>query len=107
MESKFHINISTETGIRKKLGIKENEIVFLYLARFAEGNGWKELIAYANELIKSRPECQFILAGADSTINKKKYETSNIHILSFQKDIKKQISDKADEEKAKSREMWN
>lgn len=48
---------------RKKLNIKENDIVFLFIGRMVKDKGLNELISAFNEVSKSNPNCKLILVG--------------------------------------------
>lgn len=80
-------NIRNNQFFQNKLAIPEDSVVFLYLARFAKGNGWETLIKSAKLLVKEHPHFHFVLAGAEESMNLTGYETKNIHILHFQKDV--------------------
>jgi len=84
---KFSRIKNNDDSFRRSLGIAKNDVVFLYLARFAKGNGWEELINMAGSLVAKNEHVHFILAGADEKFNKSKYETKNIHIIPFQQDV--------------------
>ena len=71
------------------LGLNNNSFVMLYLARFAEGNGWEELIKTFRKLHSERPECHLILAGAEEGVDYTQYQSENIHILTFANDVSK------------------
>ncbi|MBX3257350.1 MAG: glycosyltransferase family 4 protein [Chitinophagaceae bacterium] len=73
--------------LKQSLGINPDNVVFLYLARFAKGNGWKELIHMAKHLTLNNPKLHFVLAGSNDSIDVNKYRTNNIHIIPFQAEI--------------------
>jgi len=68
-------------------GIFPEDIVLLYLARFAKGNGWENLIDSAKKITAKNPKVHFILAGATATIDRHKFTNHNIHIIPFQQDV--------------------
>ena len=85
--------------IRKELGIKENEIIFLYLARIAKCNGALELIKIADSLktyayhfiligLKPRPDDSYskvVIAEAK--------KNPNVHLMTFRNDVPALIAD--------------
>jgi glycosyltransferase involved in cell wall biosynthesis len=75
------------TFFQEKLQIDKNNVIFLYLARFSEANGWKALIEKENEINKTFKNYHFVLAGAPDSFDVSAWETPNIHILSFQKNV--------------------
>ena len=82
METVSNLKIS----FREELGIDNNDIIFLYLARFAKSNGWEELINTAKKVVENRSNFHFVLVGADH--NYPQYENlKNIHLLNFRTDV--------------------
>jgi len=77
---------STNT-LREKLNIKPNEIVFLYLARFAKSNGWESLIEMAKEVITEHKNFHFILLGASEKQVEEIRLPDNIHVMAFTNDV--------------------
>ncbi len=81
--------------IREELGLKEDAVLFLYLARIAKCNGALELLKVANKLTKNYPQFHFILCGlkdnpVDSYSKKvlaQAKDNSNIHLMKFRTDI--------------------
>lgn len=74
-------NIDEETNhLRNYFGIKKDDVVFLYLARFAESNGWKVLIDYSKELLRSNYNVHVILVGGSQTILN---FSEKIHLVEF------------------------
>jgi len=67
--------------------INQNHVVFLYLARFSDANGWKELIYMAQKITNENPNFHFVLAGAPDTFDYDKWSNKNIHVLPFQNNI--------------------
>ncbi|APU95294.1 hypothetical protein BV902_02230 [Sphingobacterium sp. B29] len=84
---KFKIKKTFEPGLfRKKLGIADNDVVFLYLARFSKSNGWMQLIAMAEKVVEDYPQAKFVLAGATEDIHFN-HSKNNIFIVPFEKEI--------------------
>tara|TARA_R110002020_G_scaffold475920_1_gene714551 strand:+ start:4096 stop:5250 length:1155 start_codon:yes stop_codon:yes gene_type:complete len=73
--------------LHKKINISKSSIVFLYLARFAESNGWKQLIEMAFKIIPDNPEFHFVLVGAHSQEDLSYIQHPNIHLLPFQENV--------------------
>jgi len=71
--------------LRSRLGIDIDDVVFLFLARFAKGNGVCELIEMAKSVIKDNNKYVFVLAGADPFFRITDINTDRIKILPFQK----------------------
>ncbi len=86
--------------IRKELGIAENEIIFLYLARIAKCNGALELIKVANA-IKKNYGYHFILIGLKAEPNdayskeviSEAKKNPNVHLMIFRDDVPQLIAD--------------
>lgn len=87
-----------DTNYRKKLNIKNNDVVFLYMGRIVPGNGVLELIRAYQKAYGQNNNKHLIVAGFH---NKSKYEeevrgealkTSNIHILEFQENAPELIA---------------
>jgi glycosyltransferase involved in cell wall biosynthesis len=75
-------------NLRKKLGIAQEDIVFLYLARFSKGNGWEELIEMAREVTSGYNKFHFVLIGAtEEQLTRLENRSKNIHFLSFTPDV--------------------
>lgn len=86
--------------LREELGIKENEVIFLYLARMAKCNGAIELIHAANKITETHPDFHFVLVGLEDSSDKYSKQVitdaaqnSNIHLLRFRNDIPLVIAD--------------
>ncbi|MEO6218808.1 MAG: glycosyltransferase family 4 protein [Ginsengibacter sp.] len=87
--------------IRKELGIKENDIIFLYLARIAKCNGALELIRVANKLQKNHHNYHFILIGLKANPNdsyskmviSEAQKNHNVHLMTFRNDVPALIAD--------------
>jgi glycosyltransferase involved in cell wall biosynthesis len=62
---------------------KQRDIVFLFLARFAPGNGVNELIAMANKILQDRPNFLFLLAGWNEQFKVAKFDTNRIKLIPF------------------------
>lgn len=75
-----------ESDFRKNLNIDKEDILFLYLARFADFNGWRELITMANKVIETNSNAHFVLVGADKD-EQFIYNSNNIHIVRFRPNI--------------------
>jgi len=81
--------------LRFELKLDANDIVFLYLARIAPGNGTLELIKTANHLAIRHPNFHFVLAGLkeDASDNYSKEvimactNNTNIHLMKFREDV--------------------
>lgn len=72
--------------IRENLGIKPDDIVFIYLARFSKSNGWQELMQMATEL-NNRPDIKFLMLGATEEQLQAIKPVKNVHVLTFKPDV--------------------
>ncbi|WP_289040654.1 glycosyltransferase family 4 protein [uncultured Zobellia sp.] len=80
-------HISKENKFRQELKIKEEDTLILYLARFADSNGWRQLVRMAKKIVKEHDKTHFVLVGAN---NKKHFintGSSNIRILGYRSDV--------------------
>jgi glycosyltransferase involved in cell wall biosynthesis len=85
--------------IRRELGIAENEIIFLYLARIAKCNGAVELIRIADTL--KDYDYHFILIGLKAEPNDpysrivlaEARKNPNVHLMTFRNDVPALIAD--------------
>lgn len=81
--------------LSRELGLGTDDVVFLYLARIAPGNGTLELIEIANRLKDSHPTFHFVIAGlkeqADDSYSIQVVESckdnNNIHLMKFREDV--------------------
>ncbi|WP_066070689.1 glycosyltransferase family 4 protein [Neobacillus soli] len=86
--------------LRKELNIKNDQIIFLYLARIARSNGTFELIEEAVKVTKDHPNYFFVIVGDDSNdkstyterVRKLAKLSENIRIIPFRDDIPNVIS---------------
>lgn len=74
-------------SLKEELKISKNSIVFLYLARFANSNGWLVLIEMAKKSICKNKNYHFVLVGAIESIHFNHTKSNQIHILPFRQDI--------------------
>ncbi|KKI93260.1 hypothetical protein WQ54_05340 [Bacillus sp. SA1-12] len=81
--------------LRQELGLFENDIIFLFLARIIKSNGAFELINVCKNYIKSNPNYKFVFVG-DKNDDNSKYtrnvrnlvrEIDNCYLLPFRSDI--------------------
>lgn len=79
-------------SLKNELGLKVNDIVFLYLARFAKSNGWEELIKEAIKISSKKKNFHFVLAGATQEYELNYSKNKNIHILPFRKNVKELLT---------------
>ena len=82
------LGLEKDFSLHERLDIPRKAIVFLYLARFAKGNGWEELISVAENVCESNSQFHFVLVGAHKEEELNYIKNTNIHLLLFQKDIK-------------------
>lgn len=88
--NEYHPYVKPE-GLREKLRISKNDIVFLYLARIAKSNGAFELVRAAARLTKIYPHFHFILSGLgedaldsySARVAAAANAAKNIHLLKF------------------------
>jgi glycosyltransferase involved in cell wall biosynthesis len=78
---------SNQNYFREELNIKEKDIMFTYVARFADANGWRELIDMAKEVVLKNSTTHFVLVGAQDEKHHVDTEHKNIHILKFRSDV--------------------
>lgn len=74
-------------ALHEELNISHNSFVILYLARFADSNGWKELIKMALKIIPENSNFHFALVGAHEKEDLNYINNKNIHLLPFQKEV--------------------
>lgn len=74
-------------SFRSELGIKDDEVLFLYLARFSKSNGWIDLVKMAEEIVNQKPNYHFVLVGASNANQTNFTNSKNIHILPFRQDV--------------------
>ena len=74
-------------ALHEQLNISKNSFVILYLARFADSNGWKELIEMALKIIPENSNFHFVLVGAHEKEDLNYINNKNIHLLPFQKEV--------------------
>lgn len=94
-------NSDIESNIlRKELNLNKDDILFIYLARFASSNGTLEMIKMLNEWDDMNSNFHFAMIGYNPK-NKSKYnqniireskKNSNIHIIEFRNDIPEVIA---------------
>tara|TARA_R110002050_G_scaffold69630_2_gene150683 strand:+ start:14705 stop:15835 length:1131 start_codon:yes stop_codon:yes gene_type:complete len=72
---------------RKELKISKDDILLLYLARFADSNGWKELIQMVKPLIAEHAHVHLALVGAKNEDDFIDTGSDHIHIVGFRPDI--------------------
>jgi glycosyltransferase involved in cell wall biosynthesis len=87
--SNYAVENKNNNYLKNNLEIKQNHIIFLYLARFSDANGWKELIYMAQKITNENQNFHFVLVGAPDTFNYEKWSNKNIHVLPFQNNIDK------------------
>jgi len=81
--------------IREELGLNDDDLIFLYLARITKSNGALELLKVANKLIKDYPKFHFILAGLKENqigsylkkITDQATDNPNIHLMKFRSNV--------------------
>ena len=66
---------------------KKDVTIFLYLARFSSSNGWENLIHFGKKVIEKNNKIYFILVGSPDEVTYKKFESKNIFIFPFTKNI--------------------
>lgn len=74
-------------NIRHEYGIPDDGVVFLYLARFAKGNGWKELIKIAEVVNRKFDSSYFVLAGRSQDVTLPTFESDRIFIRDFSPEV--------------------
>lgn len=80
---KFHGEVNPKGRLmRDEIGAREGDVVFLYLARFAESNGWRKLIEMGKKAVRESNRIHFVLIGA-SKDEHYHYVDDRIHILPF------------------------
>jgi glycosyltransferase involved in cell wall biosynthesis len=95
----YHPEVKS-SDIRKTLGLNENDVVFLYLARISKSNGALELISAAKKLTESHPNFHFVLAGmkegSEDKYSRKVASAAasdkNIHLLNFTNNVPELIA---------------
>lgn len=80
-------NKSNNNILKKKLGLNNDDVIFLYLARFAKSNGWEELIETAKKIVKIKTKYHFVFVGAENENQINYCKQLNIHILPFRHDV--------------------
>ena len=81
--------------IREELGLNDDDLIFLYLARITKSNGALELLKVANKLTKDYPKFHFILAGLKENqigsylkkITDQAKDNPNIHLMKFRSNV--------------------
>lgn len=89
VESFNNTPMELNSDFRKELNINETDILFLYLARFADSNGWKELVEMAKDVVLKNSTVHFVLVGAKDKEHFIDTGHTNIHIVKFRSDIDK------------------
>ncbi|MBW4360341.1 glycosyltransferase family 4 protein [Flavobacterium taihuense] len=74
-------------SIKTELNLNEEDVVFLYLARFAKSNGWKQLVTMGLSLTEKYKNFHFVLVGAQNKLQLNYVNHKNIHILPFRRDV--------------------
>ena len=80
-------NLLEENKFRQELELKKTDTLFLYLARFADSNGWEQLVQMAKDIVNNNENVHFVLVGAN---NKKHFIDTgnpNIRILKYRTDV--------------------
>lgn len=80
-------SIKSKFFLRNRLNICTDAVIFLFLGRFAKGNGVENLVEIAKKVTSTRGDFHFVLAGKSPTDNIESGTNKNIHILPFQNDI--------------------
>jgi len=86
---KFKKEEEQNNDFRNELGLDNSDVVFLYLARFSESNGWKFLLQQAEQITLKNKNYHFVLVGAQNDGVVSLTKNPNIHILRFRNDIDK------------------
>ena len=81
---RFSPNMSARNRIRKKLGIKKDEILFLFLGRLNKDKGVRDLANAFIELRQSMTGVKLLFVGPDETNNREQIETN---CLNYKKEI--------------------
>lgn len=99
-EDKFNHMLTDEEklGLRKSLGLKENDFVIIYPAELTKRKNQEWLINTLYDMLNKNKDIHILLAGKDSmnkyheTLVKSKNLDNQIHFLGFRKDIPDLIS---------------
>ncbi|MFK7813535.1 MAG: glycosyltransferase family 4 protein [Maribacter sp.] len=83
---------SLESPIRSEFNVTKNGTLFLYLARFAESNGWIKLIEMAREVVRKNSNAHFILVGAQTDNHFINTGHDNIQIIGYRSDIEELLN---------------
>ena len=94
-KEKFDLKLGNEERIklRKKLGIKENDFVAIFVARLDKNKNQGMLINCVEQLIKENNDIHLLLVGPDEfdgyyqKIANDKGLSKNVHFLGYRKDI--------------------
>jgi glycosyltransferase involved in cell wall biosynthesis len=92
--SAYNLNIRSNK-LREELSLSPKDVVFLFLARVAQGNGAIEFVNVANKLTDIHDNYHFVIAGfnrdvTDSyakDVRKLAGQNPNLHLMKFREDV--------------------